>query len=67
MGPADTAATVTLFVLYSLPVAWVANAPNLVGVSMLRESFPDQTVSPLGLLAAAAAPTVVALVALSLP
>ncbi|WP_374493648.1 putative Na+/H+ antiporter [Zoogloea sp.] len=38
----------------------IANAPNPAGVSILKESFSEQAVNPLGLLAAAIAPTVVA-------
>ncbi|WP_347247948.1 putative Na+/H+ antiporter [Zoogloea sp.] len=38
----------------------IANAPNPAGVSILKESFSEQAVNPLGLLAAAIAPTLVA-------
>ncbi len=41
----------------------IANAPNPAGISLLRERFPDGAVSPLGLLAAALAPTSVAMIA----
>jgi len=41
----------------------IANAPNPAGVSILRERFEHQTVQPLGLLAAAALPTLVAICA----
>ncbi|MCL2591003.1 MAG: putative Na+/H+ antiporter [Betaproteobacteria bacterium] len=41
----------------------IANAPNPAGVSILQEHFKDSKVSPLGLLAAAALPTLVAIVA----
>ncbi len=41
----------------------IANAPNPAGLSILRERFPDGVVSPLGLLAAAAGPTLVAVIA----
>jgi hypothetical protein len=39
----------------------IANAPNPAGFSILREHFPDGVVSPLGLLAAALPPTLVAM------
>jgi hypothetical protein len=42
----------------------IANAPNPAGVSILRGSFPQETVQPLGLLAGAALPTGVALIAM---
>ena len=38
----------------------IANAPNPAGFSILREHFDDQAISPLGLLAAAVPPTLVA-------
>ncbi|HPI59976.1 putative Na+/H+ antiporter [Zoogloea sp.] len=38
----------------------IANAPNPAGVSILKGSFSEEAVNPLGLLAAAIAPTVVA-------
>ncbi|WP_374475386.1 putative Na+/H+ antiporter [Zoogloea sp.] len=38
----------------------IANAPNPAGVSILKESFSEEAVNPLGLLAAAIAPTLVA-------
>lgn len=39
----------------------IANAPNPAGIAILRERFSDQAVHPLGLLVAAFAPTVVAM------
>lgn len=42
----------------------VANAPNPAGFSILKPCFEDETISPLGLLAAALAPTLVAIAAL---
>ncbi|MEN1926792.1 putative Na+/H+ antiporter [Luteimonas qiangzhengi] len=44
----------------------IANAPNPAGMSILRRFFKDQTVSPLGLLAAALPPTLIALAAFRL-
>ncbi|MEN1944695.1 putative Na+/H+ antiporter [Luteimonas sp. MJ293] len=44
----------------------IANAPNPAGMSILRRFFKDQTVSPLGLLAAALPPTIIALAAFRL-
>jgi hypothetical protein len=44
----------------------IANAPNPAGVAILRHRFPDGTVSPLGLLLAALAPTLVAALAFRL-
>ncbi|MGA0610756.1 putative Na+/H+ antiporter [Caldimonas sp. KR1-144] len=41
----------------------IANAPNPAGVAILRGSFDDQTVNPLGLLVAALPPTLVAVLA----
>ena len=41
----------------------IANAPNPAGVAILRGSFEDQTVSPLGLLLGALPPTLVAMLA----
>lgn len=41
----------------------IANAPNPAGLSLLRERFPDGVVNPLGLLLAAAGPTLVAMTA----
>jgi Na+/H+ antiporter NhaD/arsenite permease-like protein len=38
----------------------IANAPNPAGLAILRGHFPDDAVNPLGLLAAALPPTVVA-------
>jgi hypothetical protein len=45
----------------------IANAPNPAGFSILRSSFPDGAINPLGLLAAAAFPTLVAAAAFWLP
>lgn len=42
----------------------IANAPNPAGISILRRHFDDEAVHPLGLLAAALPPTVVAALAL---
>jgi Na+/H+ antiporter NhaD/arsenite permease-like protein len=44
----------------------IANAPNPAGYSILRGEFKDGTVSPAGLLAAAAIPTLVAVAAFRL-
>lgn len=41
----------------------IANAPNPAGVAILKSSFNDESVSPLGLLLAALPPTVVAALA----
>lgn len=41
----------------------IANAPNPAGVSILKSSFDDESVSPLGLFAAALPPTFVAALA----
>ena len=41
----------------------IANAPNPAGFAILRGRFDDEAIHPLGLLAAAAAPTCVAIVA----
>jgi len=41
----------------------IANAPNPAGVAILKSSFVDESVSPLGLFLAALAPTCVAIVA----
>lgn len=41
----------------------IANAPNPAGIAILRENFDDNTVNPLGLLAAAILPTLVAVIA----
>jgi hypothetical protein len=38
----------------------IANAPNPAGYTILREFFADGAISPVGLLAAAALPTLVA-------
>jgi hypothetical protein len=44
----------------------IANAPNPAGVAILRGSFEDQTVNPLGLLVGALPPTLVAVLAFQL-
>jgi len=44
----------------------VANAPNPAGFAILRAGFPDQAIRPLGLLAGALAPTLVAVAAFRL-
>jgi hypothetical protein len=44
----------------------IANAPNPAGFAILRNSFPAQTIRPLGLLLGAMPPTLVAVVALRL-
>jgi hypothetical protein len=44
----------------------IANAPNPAGVAILRGQFDDNTVHPLGLLLAALAPTLVAVLAFRL-
>ena len=44
----------------------IANAPNPAGYSILRDRFPDGAIHPLGLLAAAALPTLVAIAAFRL-
>ncbi|MGH8762712.1 MAG: putative Na+/H+ antiporter [Nitrosospira sp.] len=44
----------------------IANAPNPAGFSILKGSFKDETIHPLGLLAAALPPTVVAVLAFQL-
>jgi Na+/H+ antiporter NhaD/arsenite permease-like protein len=41
----------------------IANAPNPAGVAILRGSFEDKTIHPLGLLMAAIPPTLVAVLA----
>ena len=41
----------------------IANAPNPAGLSILKSHFPDETVSPFGLLLAALPPTFIAIVA----
>ena len=41
----------------------VANAPNPAGVSILRENFRENSISPFGLLLAAIPPTLVAIIA----
>lgn len=41
----------------------IANAPNPAGYSILKDYFPDQEISPLGLLLAALGPTLVAVIA----
>jgi Na+/H+ antiporter NhaD/arsenite permease-like protein len=45
----------------------IANAPNPAGFSILRQSFEDGAINPLGLLAASAFPTLVAAAAFWLP
>jgi predicted cation transporter len=45
----------------------IANAPNPAGFAILRGHFEDESIRPLGLLAAAAAPTLVAMLAFRLP
>lgn len=42
----------------------IANAPNPAGAAILKDSFPDRAISPLGLLAAATPPTLIAVAAL---
>jgi len=44
----------------------IANAPNPAGASILKGDFHEQSINALGLLAAAAGPTVVAMVCLKL-
>jgi hypothetical protein len=44
----------------------IANAPNPAGAAILRGSFADEAISPLGLLAGAAVPTLVAIAAFRL-
>jgi predicted cation transporter len=44
----------------------IANAPNPAGFAILKNCFEDGAISPLGLLAAAAAPTLVAAAAFQL-
>jgi hypothetical protein len=44
----------------------IANAPNPAGVAILRHRFEDQTIHPLGLLAAALPPTLVAVLSFQL-
>ncbi|MGH8684891.1 MAG: putative Na+/H+ antiporter, partial [Nitrosospira sp.] len=44
----------------------IANAPNPAGFSILKGSFNDETIHPLGLLAAALPPTFVAILAFQL-
>jgi hypothetical protein len=44
----------------------IANAPNPAGFSILKGSFKDEAIHPLGLLAAALPPTVVAILAFQL-
>jgi hypothetical protein len=45
----------------------IANAPNPAGFAILRGNFDDEAINPLGLLAAAAGPTLVAMLAFRLP
>ncbi|SDD96119.1 Putative Na+/H+ antiporter [Massilia sp. PDC64] len=42
----------------------IANAPNPAGAAILKDSFPDRAISPIGLLAAATPPTLIAVAAL---
>jgi hypothetical protein len=42
----------------------IANAPNPAGFAILKDSFEDQSISALGLLAAALPPTLVAIACL---
>ena len=42
----------------------IANAPNPAGYGILKTSFPDNAISPLGLLLSALPPTAVAMVCL---
>lgn len=44
----------------------IANAPNPAGFSILKGSFEDEAIHPLGLLAAALPPTLVAVIAFQL-
>jgi Na+/H+ antiporter NhaD/arsenite permease-like protein len=44
----------------------IANAPNPAGFSILKEHLEDQALNPLGLLAAAMPPTIVAILAFRL-
>ena len=44
----------------------IANAPNPAGVAILKSSFDDESISPLGLLVAALPPTCVAILAFQL-
>ena len=44
----------------------IANAPNPAGFSILKGSFKDEAIHPLGLLAAALPPTIVAILAFQL-
>lgn len=44
----------------------IANAPNPAGVAILRGTFEDETIHPLGLLVAALPPTLVAMLAFRL-
>ena len=41
----------------------IANAPNPAGFAILKESFEDDSIHPLGLLVAALPPTIVAILA----
>jgi hypothetical protein len=45
----------------------IANAPNPAGFAVLREHFEDRSINPLGLLACALPPTLVAVAAFRLP
>ena len=44
----------------------IANAPNPAGFALLKHNFEDGAISPLGLVAAAAVPTLVAVAAFQL-
>jgi len=44
----------------------IANAPNPAGAAILRRQFEDENINPLGLLAAASAPTVVTILCFQL-
>src|SRR5699024_11123514 len=47
-------------------LAVIANAPTPAGYSILKRSFDDETIGALGILAAAAIPTIVAILAFRL-
>lgn len=47
-------------------LTFIANAPNPAGVAILKSSFDDESISPLGLLVAALPPTCVAILAFQL-
>ena len=44
-------------------LTFIANAPNPAGVAILKSSFDDESISPMGLFLAALPPTCVAIVA----